>query len=173
MLSEKIKKLTSDNRGNALVEFAVLLPLLLLLVLVITDLCLLLDHQMRLIHLSREAASVLSRGASFDETFVAITAADGPLGLDGARGRIILTRVTLDENGNPIVGEQRSIGRLSRASTVGNSPGGPATIPNGRSLPGKMSVVVVELFSQQRHFMGRTAIAPGQGPIVLSSLAAY
>jgi Flp pilus assembly protein TadG len=169
----KIKRLKANDRGNAVVEFAVLLPVLILVVIVLADLCLLLDHQMRLIHLSREAASVLSRGATFDETFTAITNADGPLFLDGARGRIILTRVVLDRNGNPVVGEQRSMGRLDHASAVGDGQGSPATIPNGRNIPGKMSVVVVELFSQQRHFMGRTSMAPVGGPIVLGSRAAF
>ncbi|HST10261.1 MAG TPA: TadE/TadG family type IV pilus assembly protein, partial [Terriglobales bacterium] len=90
-----------SNRGSAIVEFAIALPLLLLMLLGLVDLCVLLDAKMRLICLGREAANVLSRGADFPQTFAAIENADGKLELDGANGCIILTRVSLDNKGKP------------------------------------------------------------------------
>lgn len=173
----KLRSPQNEN-GNALVEFAFVLPFLLLLLVGMADLCLLLGNQLQLVHLSREAANVLSRGAAFQETFAAITQADGTLELDGESGRVILTRIALDPNGRPVIVEQHTIGGLDRTSTVGTlEPGAqspvPANVPNGRTVPSNLSLVVVELFCERPHLLGATRLAPGQGTIVLSSLAAF
>jgi len=166
-----------SRRGSALVEFAIVLPFLLLIFLGLADACLLLDDQLSLVHLSREAASVLSRGADFRQTFDAITRADGLLDLDGTEGLIILTRIALDKSGTPIIVQQERRGDLDAASVIGTMSAGttcvPATIPNNRTMPNNMSLIVVELFSQQHHFLGSTGFAPGNGTIVLTTLAAF
>jgi Flp pilus assembly protein TadG len=154
-----------------------LLPLLLLLLIGMVDLCILLDAELRLTHLSREAANVLARGAGFDQTFAALTSAAGNLDIDGPSGKAILTKISLDDHGNPVITAQRSIGGLNRSSAVGTLPDGaisvPATVPNGRTVPRHMSLMVVELFSQQQHFYGKSGLAPGKGAIVLGSLAVF
>jgi Flp pilus assembly protein TadG len=165
------------ERGGALIEFAFLLPIFVVLSLVLANLSLLLDDQMSLIHLSREAAGVLARGAEIQETIDAIVAADGDLDLDQVGGRIILTQITTDSDGDPVIIAQRSAGGLNRSSSVGTLPVGapsaPAMIPNGRTLPGGSLLVVVELFASQDHFLGTLPIAPGQGQIVLTSRASF
>jgi len=166
-----------NHRGTSVLEFALLLPLLLLLLIGMIDLCVLLDSELRLTHLSREAANVLSRGAGFDETFAALTNAGAGLQLDGPAGRAILTKISLDKHGNPIITAQKSIGGLNRSSTCGTLPDGatsvPAVIPNGRKVPQHLTLMVVELFTQQQHFYGKSGLAPGQGTIVLGSLAVF
>lgn len=166
------------DKGNALVEFAVILPFLLLLMIGMSDLCILLGHQLHLIDLGREAANVLSRGAGVQETFDAITRADGELELDGELGQVIVTRVAVDASGQPVIVEQHSIGHLDQASSVGTlAPGTrsvvPATVPNGRTVPQNMSLVVVELFSKRPYLLGATRLAFGEGTIVLRTLAAF
>jgi Flp pilus assembly protein TadG len=166
-----------NHKGTSVLEFALLLPLLLLLLIGMVDLCVLLDSELRLTHLSREAANVFSRGAGFDETIAALTNAGGSLQLDGPTGRVILTKISLDKEGDAVITAQRAIGGLNRSSVVGTLPEGasstPAIIPNGRRIPQHMSLVVVELFSQQQHFYGRSGLAPGKGTIVLGSLAVF
>jgi len=169
--------LRTVSRGTAVIEFAVLLPLLLLLLIGLVDACLLLDSELRLVNLSREAANVFSRGAGYQETLAAIRNADGSLQLDGPTGRVILTRISLDKNLRPIITAQYAMGGLNRSSAVGTLPpsatSAPARVPNGRTIPPNMSLVVAELFSQQQHFYGRSGLAPGRGTIVLGSLAAF
>jgi Flp pilus assembly protein TadG len=169
------RRFGASEKGSALIEFAALLPFFLIVLVEMVDLCLLLDQQLSLIHLSREAASASSRGSSFTQTLKAITQADGNLSLDGAGGKIILTSVSLDGQGRPVITAQQSIGGLSRSSVVGTMSGSGtrATIPNGRSMRTNSSLVVVELFSQQQHFLGNTKLYPGQGGIVLHTLAAF
>lgn len=166
-----------SEAGSALVEFALLLPLFVLLLILMVNLSQLLDRQISITHLGREGASVLSRGADLQGTIDAIVNAGDHLDLGGAGGRVIVTRVTTDTNGNPIITAQRTVGGLARSSSVGTLPPGapssPATVPNGRTLSPGSSLVVVELFSLQDHFLGLLPIAPGQGTIVVHSRASF
>ena len=168
---------TMDRRGSALVEFTIILPFLLILLIGLVDICILIDGQLRLIHLGREAASILSRGGDFTQTFSAITTADGLLDLDSDQGLIILTRVALDGTGNPVIVQQQRLGGLGQVSTVGtlppNAPNAPAVVPNGRTVPPNMTVVIVELFSAQSGFLGSTGYSAGNAAIVLSSRAVF
>ncbi|HKW15341.1 MAG TPA: TadE/TadG family type IV pilus assembly protein [Candidatus Krumholzibacteria bacterium] len=166
-----------SNRGTAIVEFAIALPLLILMLLGLVDLCVLLDAKMRLICLSREAANVLSRGADFQSTFTAVENADTGLDLNGANGCIILTRIALDPKGRPIIIAQQTVGGLSHASAVGtlppNAPSAPAAVPNGRTIPPNMSLVIAEVYARKDHFYGNSGLLPGGGSIVMGSLAAF
>lgn len=166
-----------NERGNALVEFTLLLPLLLLILLGCSEICLLLERQIRIIHLGREAASIYSRGAGTQQTIAGIVTADGDLGLDGAAGEVILSRIARDVDGNPVITEQQTVGALGATSLVGTLPPGaisaPATIPNGRDLPPNMSLVVVELFSLQPQRFVAPGIWTGHTPLVLRSLAVF
>jgi Flp pilus assembly protein TadG len=138
-----------NERGSAVVEFAYILPMLLIIFLGCAEVSLLLERQIRIIHLSREAGNVYSRGATAEETLDAVTIADGDLGLDGPAGAVFLTRVASDDFGNPVIVEQESTGSLVVSSSVGSLPGGPANLPNGGVLPPFTSLVIVEMFSEQ------------------------
>ncbi|HET9888022.1 MAG TPA: TadE family protein [bacterium] len=165
-----------DERGSAVVEFAYILPMLLIIFLGASDVCMLLERQIRIIHLSREAANVYSRGATAEETLAACTVADGDLGLDTPLGEVILTRVASDDFGNPVIVEQESSGSLGATSSVGSLPEGafsaPATLPNGGELPPYTSLVVVEMFSQQFARFPAPGIWDG-ATLVLRSVAVF
>jgi hypothetical protein len=165
-----------DERGSAVVEFAYIMPMLLIIFLGCSDVCMLLERQIRIIHLSREAANVYSRGASAEETLAACTVADGDLGLDTPLGEVILTRVASDDSGNPVIVEQESSGSLGLNSSVGSLPEGaisaPATLPNGGELPPYTSLVVVEMFSQQFARFPAPGIWDG-ATLVLRSVAVF
>lgn len=165
-----------NDRGNALVEFTLLLPLLLLVILGCSEICLLLERQVRLIHLSREAASVYSRGAVAEQTLQGIRQAEGDLGLDGESGEVILSRISRDATGNPVITERLTMGRLDEPSEVGDASGGvpaPAHVPNGRAIPPNTSLVVVELYSLQPARFVAPGIWTGRSPLVLRSVAVF
>jgi len=166
-----------NERGNSLVEFTLLLPLLLLVILGCSEICLLLERQVRLIHLSREAANVYSRGAVAQQTLDGIRMAEGDLDLDGDSGEAILSRVARDAMGNPVITERLVMGRLAEPSAIGDVPSGglpaPATIPNGRAIPPNMSLVVVELYSLQPQRFIAPGIWTGRSPLVLRSVAVF
>lgn len=164
------------ERGTAVLEFAVFLPFLILALVGFVDICLLLSNQINLSHISREAASSMSRGASLAETAGVIVQAEGNLGLDGPGGRIILTEVFRPTGGAPVIVAQQSFGGLQQSSAVGTLPPGddsaPAAIPNGAELPEGMTLSVVEVFSQQGLF-GGPELTGTLATLTLSSLAAF
>jgi hypothetical protein len=162
--------------GQAVLEFAFVLPIFLIVLVGLAELGIYLSRQISLIELSREAAGVLSRGASFDETFDAILNADGDLDLSSTEGKIILTEIELNPSGNPIITRQETRGSLGESSAFGYLPPGqesaPASIPNGMDLPDGMKIMGVELFSRQQP-LGTEFSISGLEPIVLSSVSAF
>jgi len=166
----------SPRGGQSVVEFALILPIVLGLFVGMAELGLFLYRQVSLTHLSREAAAVLSRGATFDATFEALAAADGSLDLDGPKGRIILTEIRRVGEGTPIIVHQEARGGLGRSSVFGslqpNHPESPATVPNGMTLPPGMSLWGVEVFSKQEPLAGGLSIGGGSS-IVLGGMAAF
>jgi hypothetical protein len=162
--------------GQSVVEFALILPIVLGLFVGMAELGLFLYRQVSLTHLSREAAAVLSRGATFEATFEALANADGALDLDGPKGRIILTEIRRVGEGEAIIIHQEARGGLGRSSAFGsllpNQPESPATVPNGMTLPPGMSLWGVEVFSKQEPLAGTLSIG-GENSIVLGGMAAF
>jgi hypothetical protein len=165
-----------SRAGQAIIEFALALPIFLIVLVGLAELGLYLSRQLVLVGLSREAAGVLSRGSTFDETFDAILNADGDLELSSSEGKIILTEIALSPSGTPMITRQVARGGLSRASGFGTLPTGqtsvPATIPNGMTLPEGMTLMGVELFSRQLPLGNGFSIA-GVRPVILSSMSAF
>jgi hypothetical protein len=167
--------LVFGRRGTAVLEFAGLLPVMVITCLGLADLGILLERKVKMVHIAREAASHFSRGADYNQTFNAIASADGPLDLDGALGKIILTEVELNNDGDPVIIRQEERGNLGVSSAIGTLPPGwpssPATIPNGQELPADMTLYVVELFSGQGLLVGQAWA--DQDLVILRSIAAF
>jgi Flp pilus assembly protein TadG len=82
------------ERGQALIEFTLALPLLLVLVFGVMDFGHLVQQRMILTNVSREGGSIASRQDPFDPNLLNVLVATAlPLKLDGIDGRIIVTRL--------------------------------------------------------------------------------
>lgn len=84
-------------KGSALVEFAVVLPLVLLLALALVDICRAIQVNVVLINLSREGANVASRGSQLDNVssqslMNALAATAPPLRMQ-TRGMIYISKI--------------------------------------------------------------------------------
>jgi len=163
------------RQGAVLVEFAAILPFLVIAILGLSDLGTLLEKKVTMIHIAREAAAAYSRGSTAQETINAVLDADDGLDLDGPDGKIILTEVTLNADGDPVIVAQVETGGLAVDSELGTLPPGadeaPATIPNGQELPPDMTLYAVEVFSQRALPFG---VAWSERSVVtLRSLAAF
>ena len=174
-LSSRRRSCLLNRNGAAIVEFAGFLPFLVITMLGLADLGILLQKKVTLIHISREAAGAFSRGSSYTETFNAVVTADGDLDLDGPNGKIILSEIKLDDEGNPVLIRQQMRGNLVVEPLVGTLPPGspeaPAIVPNGQLLPANMTLYVVEVYSQRSLVIGLGW--SDRATTVLSSLAAF
>ncbi len=167
--------------GQALFEFGVILPIMLVLILGALDVCYALFQAVVIRSLAREGSNVVSRNHTIDEAETAISAAatTGPVHID-ANTKVFLSVVTLGtsggNNGQPIIVQRHAMGSLGgvtsqlgnppQASYGGspdykaNNPGNDTSIrisgplPNGFSLAAGETIYVTEVFTR------RTSIAP-------------
>ena len=141
-------KRLEDERGAALVELAICLPLLFILAFGVTDFSqILLDNQV-MSGLSRQGSDLASRGTALTNTVSALVIQGASLNI-GTQGRIIVTEVANDVNGDPqIVGQVVSPTGISVSSAVGTGIGNPATMPSSANtvLNAGQTLYVTEVF---------------------------
>ncbi len=141
-------KRLDDERGGALVELAVCLPIMFVLVFGLIDFSqIILDNQV-MSGLSRQGSNLASRGTSLTDTVAALDIQGASMNM-GTRGRIIVTEVANDVNGNPqIVGQVESPTGIRVTSAVGARIGKRATMPSSAStvLNAGQTLYVTEVF---------------------------
>jgi Flp pilus assembly protein TadG len=119
---EVTRKLKDENRGTALVEFAVTLPILLVILLLTIEFGLLIQTRLILTNVSREGGSIASRETVIDDGIVTLLEASGyPLNLVGPNGRVFITRISAgltEDEPKPTITTRISQGGLGAASTV-------------------------------------------------------
>ena len=165
-----------NERGHALLEFTALLPLFIMILVGLVDISVLLSRQITISHLSRETASFVARGAEMSDALTALLSSDGSLDLDGPDGRVIVTRVSRDTNGVPMIVEQQIIGGLGASSVIGRLPGNaretPAALPNGVDVPVGTHIAFVEIYSRQS-LLGNQQLSRTLPSLVISSMGAF
>ena len=155
MMKKTLKKLFPklDERGVAHVEFALVLPVLMILLLTGVEV-----GRYTLLHLKMQHASfvmgdIVSRDASMtnctlDGLFGAIQHATKPFEFEN-NGVVIVSGVSKQEaeNDPKVRWQATGAGGLSASSTVG-TPVGNADLPDGFTLQDDQSILVVELYFQ-------------------------
>lgn len=143
-----------DDRGTVLVEFALLLPLLVLLLLASMEYFTLVLMTQKTQRVAATMADLVAQaddpltGAQVDALFAAAGHVMEPFD-HGVDGRAIVSGVVLN-GGAPVVAWQRSdTGALAVASGVGQ-PGQRATLPAGLPLRAGETIVVAEAFQAFR-----------------------
>jgi hypothetical protein len=134
------------NRGTALSELVVLLPFLIVMFLISVDFGRLVYANQVIVALTREAANLVSRGATTQEAFAATFMTKGEIDVQ-AKGGIIISEIRRKDAQNPtpwIVRQDRRGSLSSYPSRVG-TVGGPARIPDVNTLPAGVAVVAVEI----------------------------
>ena len=112
----------NGRRGTALIEFALILPILIILVLATVDFGRLIQARLIISNVSREGGSLASRQTTVDTSLTTVLKESGkPLDLIGPDGKIIITRIKAGLNAaapGPTIATQFSRGALSRNSTI-------------------------------------------------------
>lgn len=122
----KQSRVIGSSRGSAAVEFAFVLPLLIVLVFAIIDFGRLVHARLVVTNVSREAANLASRYRDIEiqqqaeDLLFLLSSSSTPLSLE-ENGRIIITKIsagTSTENTDPVIAVQRSRGGLSVGSRL-------------------------------------------------------
>ena len=111
------------SRGTSIIEFTLVLPLLLIMILALIEFGNLIQARLIVANVSREGGSIASRSLSIDQTLADLVANSGhPLILNGANGKVIITRVDgglSAQATQPTITTQVTSGSLGRASVIG------------------------------------------------------
>ncbi len=162
----------SRQRGQTLVEFAMVMPLLLMLVLGVIELGYALYEKHIITRLAREGSNLISRQGTLQEAENALQAARTPPITFDADGKLILSVIRLGTGGanlnQPIIAQRRVVGTLSMGSVLGDPvssaySGAPnysaqnpdndsrvrivGALPNGLTLSAGQSVYVTEVYT--------------------------
>lgn len=132
------------ERGTALSETVVLLPLLLLLVIVCVDFGRMVYTSQVLIDLTREAANLVSRGSTTTETFTAILSTSREYDIVG-KGGMIISQVERRSATDPTPWVMSQDRRGSLGGSRVGSVNGPAKVPNVKQLEVGITVFAVEV----------------------------
>jgi hypothetical protein len=137
------RRLAADERGTAIVEFAIVTPLLLMLVLGVIEYGNVFSNVHTLASLSREGANLASRGATLPVVVDNVMSSGADIALSG-RGGVVASRLIVS-GGVAKVDEQVSSTGYAGKSHVGAAKG-PATGTGTWGLQEGQIVYVVELF---------------------------
>jgi hypothetical protein len=134
------------ERGAAVVELGMILPMLLLLVLTAVDMGRLIYMNQLSADLTRTAAAMGARGFSAQEALAAIRAADHGLDVDSVGIVFVSTikRRTI-EDATPWIVSQVQDGAIPGFNSYVGSPGGPADLPEISTLEPGMTLTAVEV----------------------------
>jgi Flp pilus assembly protein TadG len=118
---------TRGSRGAALIEFAVVLPFLLLLLMATIDFGHLIQTRLIITNVSREGGSIASRAAVLDASMTNMVVASGaPLPLAGGDGRVYITKIkagATKASPKPTIQTQLTAGSLTSASRITGASG--------------------------------------------------
>jgi len=180
-----------DARGTALIEFALLLPVLILLSMAVIDFGNLFQTRLILSNVSREGASVGSRQTTLDSTLTLLMLASGhPLALSGPDGRIVVTRLVAGRSADasaPTIERQLAVVSLARGSRIDAADATLGLSPNlynhlvYRAVNGSADIselTVVEVYYKYRPItpLPRSLegfVPSGQDGIVIGSKAVF
>jgi Flp pilus assembly protein TadG len=146
MIRSRIRQLAREESGQDLVELTIVTPVLLLVLLAIIEFGGLIDSQQELSYLTREGASIASRGTAID-TVLAITLQNGQdIGLS-SRGGAVVSRVTMSGGAAEVSAQVASPGyaSASRMGAAGDQVGSIEDL----ALADGTSVHVVEVFLER------------------------
>jgi hypothetical protein len=117
--------LKKGEKGTALIEFAVTLPMLLTILLFTLEYGLLIQARLILTNVSREGGSIASRETVINSDLLDMLRFSGqPMDLLGPNGSIVITRITAgltEDDPDPTIARRISDGGLGAGTSVGGS----------------------------------------------------
>lgn len=120
-------KIRNDESGQALLEFALIGSMLIILALGIIDLGRAIYDKQVLSSLSRDGSNLAARGASVSDSATAVITGSSNLNLS-TKGRVIVTAVQ-NVGGKIQITDQASQGGISASSLIGAMGGKTVTLP--------------------------------------------
>ena len=153
----RILRLLRTESGQELVEFALALPLLLILFLGLVEAGNSLSIKHKIAVLTREGANIASRGSSLEETLTAVMESGVDIRLSETGGAII-SRVVVDD-GEPVIDAQLAHPGFETRSRIG-LPDSTAVVLSGLPFEDGQVLYVVEILVDYDPLTPLAALVP-------------
>lgn len=150
--------------GNVAVEFALALPLLLLMLLASAELGRFVLLNQKIDRVAVTMSDLVARAetiseSDIDDIFNAAAQVASPFDLDG-RGRVVVSSVINDDGEGPTIAWQRSGGGSFAASSEVGTEGGPAALTDDFAVREGETAIISEVFFDFTPFLSEMIVAP-------------
>jgi Flp pilus assembly protein TadG len=174
-------RVSTDRRGVAALEFAVVVPVLLLLSLATADLVRFIRSQLRLDSTAVQLGQLVSQcnrittPGDTDQFWAYAQRIIGSLGTvtgTSPQGSVIISAVYSQSGANKLAWQKRT-GNTAQASSVGSTAGGAATIKEGFVVPTGQTLLVTEVSLPQQPWVFSANLMGNVLPKVLNGTTLF
>ncbi len=162
----------------AAVEFALVAPFIILMMLAGTDLTIFMGTKMRVDETATEIALVVTQyeelyDSDFPGLFTAAQTIAGTTPVTGEFGATIVTAIVTDGNDRQTIAWQRRSPFATFTSLFGTALGSVPNLPNNYLLPKNGTLIAVEVFTNSAPWVLSSSLMGGAGATSLRSYALY
>jgi Flp pilus assembly protein TadG len=166
------------RRGVAAVEFALVAPFMILLMLAGTDLTIFMRTKMRIDETATGIALTVTQyqnlyDSDFTGLFTAAQTVAGTTPVTGLLGATVVTGIVTDGNDRQTIAWQKRSTQATFNSLFGTAVGSVPTLPNSYLMPKNGTLIAVEVFTSASPWVLSASLMGGAGTTSLRSYALY
>lgn len=167
-----------SRRGLAAIEFALVAPFILLLMLAGTDLTIFMRTKMRLDETATQVALAVTQCSElyvsdFTGLFNAAQTVAGTTPVTGLLGTTIITGIVTDGNDRQTISWQQRSPQATSNSQFGTTPGSVPNLPNNYLMPKNSTLIAVEVVTSTSPWVLSASLMGGAGTTSLRSYALF
>ena len=167
-----------SRRGVAALEFALVAPFIILLMLGGTDLTIFMRTKMRIDETAAGIALVVTQyqnlyDSDFTGLFTAAQTVAGATPVTGLLGTTVITGIVTDSNGRQTIAWQKRSTQATFNSLFGTAIGSAPNLPNSYLMPKSSTLIAVEVFTSASPWVLSASLMGGAGTTSLRSYALY
>src|SRR5271166_1432747 len=175
--SQRTDRFVGARSGLAAIEFALVVPFILLLMLAGADLSIFMRTKMRVDATATGLALVVTQyqnlyDSDFTSLFNAVQTLAGTTPVTGLLGTTIITGI-VNSGGKQTIAWQKRSASATFNSLFGTSPGSVPVLPNNYLLPSGGVLIAVEVFTSASPWVLSASLMGGAGTTSLRSYALY
>ena len=176
--SHRTDRSVGTRRGVAAVEFALVAPFIILLILAGTDLTIFMRTKMRIDETATGVALIVTQyqnlyDSDFTGLFTAAQTVAGTTPVTGLLGTTVITGIVTDGNDRQTIAWQKRSTQATSNSLFGTAVGSVPRLPNSYLMPKNSTLIAVEVFTSASPWILSATLMGGAGTTSVRTYALY
>ena len=176
--SHRTDRSVGTRRGVAAVEFALVAPFIILLILAGTDLTIFMRTKMRIDETATGVALIVTQyqnlyDSDFTGLFTAAQTVAGATPVTGLLGTTVITGIVTDGNDRQTIAWQKRSTQATSNSLFGTAVGSVPRLPNSYLMPKNSTLIAVEVFTSASPWILSATLMGGAGTTSVRTYALY